>query len=99
MGLKLSISVQGNIFDADGEFDFNPELTSLFRVWVAAIGGADGVTLEELTEHLEGNTQRLEDAVTANTPDVVPALVTAPSGTAQKDDAHGSLATDGSGGT
>ncbi len=64
--MQLSATLNANQFKVEAQ-DGQPDVVSLFRLWLNAQGAGPAVTLEELTESLAKNTDQLEQAVAAAT--------------------------------
>ena len=67
MPLKLTISLNGNTFDADGDITFGDGLTALFRTWINA-QSPTAADIDVLTDRLKAANDAQAAAVIANTP-------------------------------
>lgn len=65
--MKVTITLGGNSFEADGDFLFDEGFTDALRSWINAQGG-EGGKVEDMTARLRGANDRQAAAVTANTP-------------------------------
>jgi len=67
--LKISITLGGNSFNAEGEFAFDDGLATVFRAWInAQQDGSAAETVDALTERMKKANAAQEAAVAENTP-------------------------------